>query len=186
MRNEELNVPGYSPPSRLTRADLEAELSLIKSRGNSSYNRTIDSLEALGEEVHHTTGIFPHNTNLTLIFTAHANANEWSDWTEIIDSATNKLSDAFITDAHLTSFLIEECTTKEKVFMFELSYGDAKTYVTHYRFIAGETTKLPPIQQVRVRAFHVPASEKVYYRMKCEQAGSKTCQLHIRYYLHRE
>lgn len=157
----------------------------IKNRTGSSYERGKDSLEALGDEIHHTTGIFPHDSNLTLTFTAHADANTWSNWAEIIDSGANKFSDVIINHAHITAFLIEMCETKEKVFMFEIAYGDAKTLITHYRFIAGETVKLPPIQQVRIRAEHFPSGETIYYRMKCEDAGSKTCQLHIRYYLHR-
>ena len=175
-------MPNFPP--LLTKAAFDAEMALIKTESGGTYDRTTSSLESAGEEIHHTTGIFPGDTNLTLTFTAHANANTWSSWAEVVDSGANKLSDLFTEDAHLTAFLIEVCVTKEKVFMFELAYGDAKTVVSRYRFIAGETTKLPPIQQVRIRGDHFPSGENAYYRMKCEEAGSKTCQLHIRYYLH--
>lgn len=169
----------------LTKTYFDAELNKIKNRNGNTYDFERDSLEAAGDEIHHTTGIFPHDTNLTLTFTAHADANTWSSWAEIVDSGTNKFSDLIIKDAHITAFLLEKCDLKEKIFMFEAAYGDAKVLVTHYRFVSGETVKLPPIQQVRIRSDHFPAGEKVYYRMKCEQAGSQTCQLHIRYYLHR-
>ncbi|MBA7648184.1 hypothetical protein ES703_55967 [subsurface metagenome] len=169
----------------LTKIYFDAELAKIKNRSGSTYDFQKDSLEAAGEEVHHITGIFPNDTNLTLTFTAHANANEWSSWAEIIDNIGNKFSDGITREAHITSFLLEKCETKEKVFMFEVAYGDAKTIVSRYRFIAGVTAKLPPIQQVRIRGDHLPVDEKLYYHMKCEQAGSKTCQLHIRHYLAR-
>lgn len=169
----------------LSKIYFDAELAKIKNRSGGTYNFETDSMEASGDEIHHTTGIFPHDTNLTLTFTAHADADTWSSWTEIIDSDGNKFSDLLTRDGHITAFLLEKCETKEKVFMFEVAYGDAKTFISHYRFIAGETTKLPPIQQVRIRSDHLPAGEKIYYRMKCEQAGSKTCQLHLRCYLHR-
>ena len=169
----------------VTKTYFDAELAKIKNRSGSTYDFEKDSLEAAGDEIHHTTGIFPHDTNLTLTFTAHANANTWSSWAEIVDSGANKFSDLITRDGHITAFMIEECETKEKVFIFEVAYGDAKTLVSHYRFIAGETVKLPPIQQIRIRGEHFPADELIYYRMKCEEAGSKTCLLHIRYYLHR-
>ncbi|MBA7491258.1 hypothetical protein ES702_01803 [subsurface metagenome] len=160
-------------------------MDVIKNRSGSSFSSDKDSLETAGDESHHTTMIFPYDSNLTLTFTAHADAHEWSSWAEIIDSATNKLSDLFTMDGHLTAFLIEDANLKEKIYIFEIAYGDDKTIVSRNRFIAGETVKLPPIQQIRVRSDHIPTGEKIYYRMKCEQAGSKTCQLHIRYYMHR-
>lgn len=170
----------------LTKIYFDAELAKVKNRGGGTYDFEKDSLEAAGDETHHITGIFPIDSNLTLTFTAHANANEWSSWAEVVDSSANKLSDLFTEEAHITAFMIEECETKEKVFMFEIAYGDDKNVISRYRFIAGQTTKLPPIQQVRIRGDHFPADEKIYYHMKCEQAGNKTCLLHIRYYMHRE
>lgn len=169
----------------LSKAYFDDELAKVKNRAGGSYDFEKDSLEAAGDEVHHTTGIFPHDSDLTLTFTAHADANTWSSWAEVVDSSANKFSDLITRAAHITAFMLEKCETKEKVFMFEIAYGDAKTLVAHYRFIAGQTVKLPPIQQIRIRSDHFPADELIYYRMKCEDAGSKTCQLHIRYYLHR-
>ncbi len=169
----------------LTKIYFDAELAKVKSRSEGTYNRSTDSLASAGDETHHSTGIFPDGSNLTLTFTAHANANEYSIWAEIVDSIGNKLSDLITRDGHISAFLIEACETKDKVFKFDIAYGDDKTIVSPYRFIAGDTTKLPPIQQTRIRSDIVPAGEKIYYHMRCEQAGSKTCQLHMRYYLHR-
>lgn len=169
----------------LTKIYFDAELAKIKNRSGSTYDFEKDSLEAAGDEIHHITGVFPYGTNLTLTLTAHADANTWSNWAEIIDNIGNKLSDLITMEGHITAFMLEKCETKEKVFMFEIAYGDAKTIISPYRFIAGQTTKLPPIQQVRIRSDHLPPGEKLYYHMMCEQAGSKTCQLHIRYYVHR-
>ncbi len=169
----------------LSKIYFDAELAKVKSRSEGTYNRSTDSLASAGDETHHTTGIFPDGSNLTLTFTAHANANEYSSWAEIVDNIGNKLSDLITRDGHITAFLIEACETKDKVFKFDIAYGDDKTMVSPFRFFAGETTKLPPIQQTRIRSDLVPAGEKIYYRMRCEQAGSKTCQLHMRYYLHR-
>ena len=169
----------------LAKIYFDVELAKIKNRSGSTYDFERDSLEAAGDEIHHTTSVFPHDTNLTLTFTAHADANTWSSWAEIVDSEGNKFSDLITRAGHITAFLIEVCETKYKAFMFEVAYGDAKIPISHYRFIGGEATKLLPIQQVRIRSRNFPATEAIYYRMKCEEAGSKSCQLHIRYYLHR-
>lgn len=81
--------------------------------------------------------------------------------------------------------MIESCSVRDEAYTFEVAYGDAKTMMARYRFIAGETVRLPAIQQMRIRSIHLPPEELVYYRMKCETADA-TCALHIRYYLHRE
>ncbi|GAJ00649.1 unnamed protein product, partial [marine sediment metagenome] len=169
--------------TRLSKAFFDSEMTLIKNMPGSSFDSEDDSLEAIGTEHHHITQIFPEDTNETITFTAGGTDNTWSSWAEIDDNNGVKFSDKLTSPTHLTAFLIEACNVKDKAYLLEVAYGDAKTLVARYRFIAGETTKLPPIQQVRIRSEHIPAGEKVYYRMKCEAAG-KTCQLHIRYYQH--
>lgn len=167
----------------LNRQHFDEIMDTIKNMPSSSFDAEDDSLEAIGTEHHHSTGLFPEDTDETITFTAGILDNEWSSWAEIIDNNGVKLSDKLTSPAHITAFLIETADVKEKAYLFEVAYGDAKVVVARYRFISGETVKLPPIQQVRIRSEHIPAGEKVYYRMKCETAGI-TCQLHIRYYLH--
>lgn len=170
--------------TRLSKASFDSEMTLIKNmNGTSGYDRETGSLEAVGAVHHHTTKIFPENTSETLTFTAGDPANTWSSWTEIVDSATHTFSSKITADTLITAFLIEDCNIKDEIYMLEVAYGNAKTIVARYRFLAGETTKLPAVQQVRIRTEQIPKDEKVYYRMKCEAAG-KTCQLHIRYYQH--
>ena len=169
----------------LTQAAFEAGMDLIKNRSGSSYNFETDSLEAAGDEDHHVTNIFPEGSDETLTFTAGGVANTFGSWTEIIDSAANKFSDKIIRDTHISAFMIESSSVRDKVYVFEIAYGDAKTLVAPYRFIAGETIFLPAIQQIRIRSKLLPPGELVYYRMKCETAGA-TCILHIRHFPHRE
>lgn len=135
-------------------------------------------------EISHDTEIFPEDTDEFITFTAGALDNEWSDWVEIEDGSGNKFSDRAVAgNMHLSAIIIESANVKDEVYMIEIAYGDAKTPVTPFRFIAGETTKLPPVQESRVRAEYVPAGEKIYYRMKCGDGG-KICTLHIRYHPH--
>jgi len=140
-------------------------------------------MDSLLREIQHDTYIFPEDTNRFITFTAGALNNAWSDWAEIADNLANKFSDKATALLHISALLIENTNIKDETYLIEIAYGDDKTVVTPYRFIAGETTKLPAVQQVRVRADHVPTGEIIYYRMKCE-TGGKTCDLHIRYHLH--
>ena len=140
-------------------------------------------LEILKREIHHASHIFPEDTDEFLTFTAGVGDNEFSDWVEIEDSEGHKLSDYAVAHLHISALMVEDANVKDKAYMIEIAHGDAKTLITPYRFIAGETTKLPAVQQIRVRSEYIPAGEKVYYRMKCE-TGGKTCDLHIRYHLH--
>ncbi|MBA7652762.1 hypothetical protein ES703_60601 [subsurface metagenome] len=141
------------------------------------------SATTLLREIQHDSYIFPEDTNRFVTFTAGAGDNEWSDWEEIVDGSANKFSEKATADLHISALLIEVANIKEKVYMIEIAHGDDKTPVTPYRFISGETVKLPAVQDAKVRADHVPPGETIYYRMKCE-TGGKTCDLHIRYHLH--
>lgn len=140
-------------------------------------------VSTLVREIQHDTYIFPEDTDKFVTFTAGALDNEWSNWVEIEDSSGNKFSEKTTASLHISALLIEVANVKEKVYMIEIAYGDNKDDVTPYRFISGETIKLPAVQNAKVRADHIPAGETIYYRMKCEDGG-KTCDLHIRYHLH--
>ena len=142
----------------------------------------IAEMGSLIREIQHDSAIFPEDTDRFVTFTAGALDNEWSDWVEIEDGLSNKFSDKITATTHISALMIEDANVKDKAYMIEIAHGDAKTPVTPYRFISGET-KLPAIQHMRVRADHIPAGEKVYYRMKCEDGG-RTCDLHIRYHVH--
>ena len=175
----------YFDSAALLGVDFNTAMDAIKNRsGSTGFLSDMDSLQVLGEEVHHISNIFPEGTDETLTFTAGGVPNVYSAWAEVIDSGANKISDKFTAQAMVTAFLIEHCDARDKVYMFELAYGDSKTVLTRYRLIAGETTKLPAVQQLRIRGMHFPSDELIYYRMKSETAGA-ICELHIRYYLHR-
>lgn len=164
--------------------DIQEEIESIKIRNGGSYDRRVDSLEAIGEEHHHLTKIFPEGTDETLTFTAGGVANAFGDWAEIVDNVPNTFSSKITSPTHITAFMIEDASVKDMTYYFDVAYGDAKTLASPYRFVSGET-KLPAIQQMRVRSRDIPVGETVYYRMKCESAGA-TCTLHLRYYHHGE
>lgn len=158
---------------------------LIKSRNtDGEYDRATDSLETTGMEHQHVTCIFPEDTDETVTFTAGSTNNAFCSWTEVVDNNSVTLSSKFTdTAGHISSMMIEDCNTKDKAYLIELSYGDDKTIVTRQRFIAGVTAKLPAIQQIRVRSAIITAGETVYYRMKCETKDA-TATLSCRYHLH--
>jgi len=165
-----------------TTSELDEALNLMKTRTGGSFTRETDSLEAVGEESHHLTKIFPEGTDETLTFTAGGVANAFGAWAEIVDNVPNTFSSKITSPTHITAFMIEDASVKDKTYFLEVAYGDAKTHVAPYRVVSGET-KLPAIPQMRVRSMDIPVGETVYYRMKCESAG-ETCTLHLRYYHH--
>lgn len=143
---------------------------------------TQEEVDIILREIHHDSHVFPEGTDEFLVFTAGAEDNEWSEWVEIEDGSGNKLSDKAVSHLHISALMVEDTNVKDKAYLIQIAHGDAKTPVTPYRFISGES-KLPAIQDSRVRADHIPAEAGIYYRMKCE-SGGKTCDLHIRYHLH--
>ena len=159
----------------------EVSLDPLKTILAGSYDRDYHSLEALGIFSHHISHVFPHESERTLTFTADDEINKFGDWAEIKDNTEVTFESKITSPAFIAALLIEKCSVREKVYMLEIAYGDAKTLVTCYRFIAGETVFLPAVQQIRVRSRVIPVGEKVYYRMKCETALA-TCQLHLRHY----
>ena len=132
----------------------------------------------------HDTQIFPAATNLTCTLTAHADANTWSAWAEIVDSGATALTTAFAShDGHIAALVIEDCSEASKHYMFEISYGASKIHVGAWRIIS-ETNNLPVAQSPRCRGVEIPAGETIYYRAMCETAAGKTATAHIRYFLH--
>lgn len=135
-------------------------------------------------EHHHITHIFPEDTNETVTFTAGGTANIFGAWIEIEDNNGVKLSSKFTQKiGHISAVMIEDTSIKDKRYLIEVAYGSTKVFISRHRFVAGETTNLPAVQQIRVKAENIPAGEKLYYRMKCETAG-ETAELCIRYHYH--
>ena len=131
----------------------------------------------------HETAIFPATTGLTCTMTAHADADTWSGYTEIVDSAAAALSTAFASKAgHIAGLVVEECSEASKRYMFEISYGSSYIVVGRWRIIS-ETNNLPVFQSPQCRGAHIPAGETIYYRAMCETAAAKTATVHIRYFL---
>lgn len=159
----------------------EVALDPLKTTLVGSFDRDYHSLEALRVFDHHISHVFPHETERTVTFTAGNAINTYGDWAEIKDSTEVTFESQIISDTFIGALLIEDCSERDKVYMLEIAVGDAKTLITCYRFIAGETEKLPAVQQARIRSRIIRVGEKVYYRMKCETALA-TCQLHIRHY----
>ncbi|GAH48603.1 unnamed protein product, partial [marine sediment metagenome] len=86
-------------------------------------------------------------------------------------------------ETHLTGILIEDLSTKDKRYEMEIAWGDAWTRILVHRFLSGEVKKLAAIQFMRIRAESILTGEKVYYRMRCQEA-SATCEVSLRYHYH--
>ena len=135
-------------------------------------------------EMIHVSAVFPADTDETVTLTAHANANTWSAYTELADNDGVKLSTILGTSrGHLSDLVIENASVVDKAYMIEISYGDDHTVIATVRIISGSLVLLPPIQQMRIRSNHIPASTEIYYRCKCE-TGAGTMQVHLRYHAH--
>lgn len=161
------------------------DLSEIKHKvGTEGYNRTTDSLEFLGETQSHVSGLFPISVANYITFVAGNVANAFGEWAEIVDDAANSMSDIFaLATGHIGGVLVEDLSTKDKRYLFELAYGEDKTIIMRHRFLSGDTKKLDAIQYMQIRSLIVPVGETVYYRMMCETA-SETCEVSFRYHTH--
>ena len=132
----------------------------------------------------HNTQIFPTASNLTCVLAAHASANTWSAWAEVVDSAAAKLSDVFATtDGHITAMVTETANQDNTIYMIQLAYGAAKTEISAWR-MASKNSFVSSTGQSAARGSHIPAGETVYARMMCATAGAKTLNVHFRHYLH--
>lgn len=131
---------------------------------------------------HHAKLVFPAATNLTVTLTAHASADTWSAWTEIVDSGATTFSSIFAAAAgHVTDLVIEETNQASTRYMVEVAYGTGKTQVGAWRFIS-ETNQVSVAQVTQSNGDMVPAGETLYYRCMCETAG-KTALAYFKYFL---
>lgn len=142
-------------------------------------------LDDLYKIEHHESVIFPVDTDETVTLTALNTANTYSSWAEIADDQAVKLTAKFASyKGHIVSMVIESVSEVDTIYEVELSYGEGvNTIITRWRF-AGATKFLNPVHQLRVRAVHIPAGEKVYYRMRTASAVADTALVHFRYFLH--
>jgi len=144
----------------------------------------IANSENVSQLATHITEIFPSVTNLTCTLTAHANANEWSAYTEIADSAATKLSASFSAcDGHITAMVTESADTDDTTYMVEVSYGASHDVISEWRLVSG-TSKVSSTGQSSARGAHIPTGENIYSRVMCETAGSKTLTVHFRHFCH--
>jgi len=131
-----------------------------------------DKIDMLLNELSHISYLFPEDSNETMTFTAGLVANAFSDWAEIVDNNAVSLSSRHPDcGKHISSFIVESTTVKDKVFIYEISYGDDRTIVARGRIISG-TVQLSTIAQERMRNLGIPKEETIYYRMKCETGGA--------------
>jgi len=131
---------------------------------------------------HHVSDIFPDDTNKTVTVTAGGVADTFGAWAPVVDNIPVEFSTVFAADpGHIASILVEDCSLTDVRYELEVSYGAARVIVARSRFMK-VLNKLNVAHQVRIRSFHVPAGETVYYRLKCETALA-TAEAHFRYYL---
>jgi len=134
-------------------------------------------------EATHLSLIFPESTNETVTFTAGGTNNVFGEWAEIVDNnAVTLSSKAALLQMHISSVMVEDASVKDKMYVLEFGYGEAKTMVARQRYMASDT-KVGTTQQIRLRMLSVPAGETIYYRAACETAGA-TIQAHLRYHTH--
>lgn len=144
---------------------------------------SIGELDEIHDALSHVTSIFPADTDAYCTLTAHASADTWSTWAEVVDDAANAFSDAFVSaHGHLTSLVIETVSQNNTLYMLELGYGSVPTIITRGRFAGSGKFQAPNIQK-RFWAPAVPAGETLKYRMKTGTGVADTCTVHFRYHL---
>jgi len=151
----------------------------LKLRRPHTIDEVIDDLEI---EAHHESFIFPEDSNQIVTFSAGGADNTFGNWVEIVDNVPNTFSSKITQDTHISSVMVEEANTPEKIYVVEISYGASNIVVARHRFGSG-TRFLDVVDQIRYRPLTIPTGETVYYKMKCETGGA-TCKVSIRYHYH--
>ena len=142
------------------------------------------TLKAILDGLQHSSRVFPDDTNKTVTLTAHADANTWSDWAEIVDNNALAFSSVFATkEGHITVIQEEELSDESTVCMLEIAWGAAHNLVTEQR-CAGSGKFQNPDNHARIYVAPIPAGEIVYYRMKTATAVADTAKVHFRYHTH--
>ena len=139
----------------------------------SNGNYVLRSEECGASEIH----VFPEVTNGTITLTAHANANTFSTWAEVLDNLGVSLTVKFATEGgyivDATMFLFSQATT---MYLVEFAYGAAKVIVARAMVFSDWTYVIP------MKSRRIPSGETVYYRLMCQTAGGKTCRIAFRYF----
>jgi len=146
----------------------------------SEYATIKTELDDILEETRHTSYIWPEATNLTATVIAPVTSNVWGEWTEITDSAGNKLSDKITGITHFSDTKIESYSDKNQEYMYQIAYGDSKVIVGGRR--------VSPIKEsgeyaIDLKSLPVPIGEKIYYRCMCS-VGGEYCTVLFRYHYH--
>lgn len=147
--------------------------------GNGSNMQEI--LNFLEEDASHESFLFPEDSNETVTMTAHASADTFGAWTEIVDNNAITLSSKFaLKCGHISSILAESASATDKVYIYEISYGATNIVIGRGRLMSG-SVRISNTQQARFRGLGIPAGETVYYRIKCETGGANitaSCRYH--------
>jgi len=148
----------------------------------------VDIQEATAEltlELTHDSLIFPVDTDDTMTFTADIAANTWTAWTELVDNNAVTFSSKLAANiGHISAIVLEQADTSDAHYLIELAYGASTgaTPITPKRFYTGAVPVKDMRQLTKVRSAAIPAGQTVWYRAKCDVAGSKTCNGHLRYH----
>ena len=162
-------MPRYPPATDLTEVKGE------------DFQEDRDSLEHLGQHETHSSHIFPESTDLTITLTAHADPDTWSAWAEIQDSDATTFSSKIASVAHISAVSIESTSVANETWMVEVAYGGSKSISARARFVSQSIGMLELVQFFRIRSFHIPANETIYYRLMCSSGGA-SCLVHFRYF----
>lgn len=152
-------------------------------QGSQNLNEGYDILQQI--DAHHVPYIFPWcslgSCERTLTLTANATPNIWSDWTIVVDSLGNKLSDQFATKGgYVAAIIAESVSKKDNLYQIEFAYGTSKSIISRFRAIAGDT-KISTDSGKNLRNPYIPAGQEIYYRCASE-AGGEDITGQIRYY----
>ncbi|MCK4817429.1 hypothetical protein KA005_16785 [bacterium] len=138
-------------------------------------------LNFLERDAAHESFLFPEDSDETITMTAHASANTFSAWAEIVDNnAVTFSSKLALKSGHISTVMAESASVTDKVYIYEIGYGAAKTVTVIGRLMSGNV-RIGNTQQERIRALEIPAGETVYYRIKCETGGANitaSCRYH--------
>jgi len=140
-------------------------------------------LNFLKVDAAHESFIFPEDSDETITMTAHASVDTFSTWAEIVDNnAVTFSSKLALKDGHISSIMAESASVTDKVYIYEIAYGAAKTIIVRGRLMSG-SVRISNTQQARIRGLEIPAGETVYYRIKCETGGA-SITASLRYHTH--
>ena len=148
--------------------------------------RTNHITDELHDEVVTNNVIFPIDTDESVTFTSHASANTFCAWAEIVDNNAVTLSSKFAAyDGHITNIMVESNDGADDAkFLYELSYGAAKTLIRSGRCVSnGSGATKETFQTVYGIGTEVPSGETIYYRIKCS-TGGKLITVHLSYFLY--